>query len=79
MMPPICEICRSQTGCDAVRFADHAPLPPGLMGHPTGLIWLCDRHRDAGQALAHLPSHAALAQLRSAGQQRGWLRRLLGR
>ena len=68
MKPPICELCGRafweelayrHTGGDTVEFGDYAPLPRGLVGHPEGLVWLCDRHLAAGRALAALSWPAA--------------------
>jgi hypothetical protein len=72
MKPPICELCGRafsaelayrNTGGDTIEFADYAPLPQGMVGHPQGLVWLCDRHLAAGRALAALPWPEAKARL----------------
>lgn len=46
--PPICDVCGARAGetddFALVAFADHEPLPDGMVGHPRGLHWLCPVH-----------------------------------
>ena len=72
MMPPICAVCHTDFdpfGDDAgtVRFANYEPLPRGMVGHPKGLVWFCERHYAAAQALTHLTSTEAIRQIESGG------------
>ena len=67
MRPPICELCDERFGPaegGLVYFADHKPLPRGMVGHPEGLGWFCARHHAAAEALSDLPMDEALDQLR---------------
>lgn len=68
MMPPLCGVCgregmRNGLSHELVRFADYEALPEGIVGHPKGLVWICEAHLAAAQALVHLPSDKALGEL----------------
>lgn len=67
MRPPICEVCDRRADEDdafaLLTFADHEPLPDGMVGHPAGLHWLCPDHADAMADLTDRPWAEALAAL----------------
>lgn len=72
MKPPICAVCGHRATRDQpdrqtrlVRFADYEPLPDDVAGHPKGLEWFCEEHREAAEALRELPLDAALNRLRA--------------
>ena len=70
MMPPICTVCGDRFdpfGDDAgmVSFADYEPLPRGMVGHPKGNEWFCERHYAEARALTHLTSTEAVRQIRT--------------
>ena len=52
-----------RTDGSVVQYAG-VPLPDGMTGHPDGLLWFCEPHLAAAEALAHLPWRQALTQLR---------------
>ena len=73
MKPPMCALClrslddvkvRCGLAGDLVAFADHRPLPDGLVGHPHGLAWFCGDHLAAATALADRPVDEAMETLR---------------
>ena len=70
MRPPICELCRGRA-VETVRFADYEPLPDGMVGHPRGLGWFCDRHLGAARALRGEALGDAIGLLRR--RRRGYL------
>jgi hypothetical protein len=72
MRPPFCAFCGAmKPGARLARFADYAPLPDGIVGHPNGLEWFCDAHAARAEALQHLPFDEALARMR---RRRWWTR-----
>ena len=62
-----------------VSFAHYEPLPPGRVGHPAGLEWVCSAHAKRARSLRHLPSTVAIAQMYRAGVWSRMLARLLRR
>jgi len=70
MKPPICPVCHRTTSDRVwfrrggyVEFADYAPLPNGMVGHPRGYEWFCGKHRRAAEKLASGSLTNALAIL----------------
>jgi hypothetical protein len=70
MKPPICEFCGNDFRGDSplrgelVRFADYAPLPEGIVGHPQGLAWFCGEHLEVARSLQERPLPEALKIMR---------------
>jgi len=70
MRPPECDICGKQIDYQdsyhdyLVRFSDYKELPPDMVGHPDGLLWICDEHREMANELSHLSSLRALQIIR---------------
>jgi hypothetical protein len=79
--PPLCCICGRQDdpGASLVSFADFEPLPPGMVGHPAGLEWVCSAREKQARSLRHLPSGVAIAKARGGGVWSAMLARLLRR
>lgn len=79
MKPPVCALCGSRfdppDGGGTVKFSDYEPLPDGMTGHPEGLEWFCERHRDSARSVQELGAAAAMEQLR----KKHWFAALLGR
>lgn len=74
MKPPICAVCGkdfasrkifSDEGGDEVEFADFAPLPSNVGGHPRGVEWICDEHLPAALQLRVLPARTAIDEIRA--------------
>ena len=68
MMSPICAICHTDfdpfgDSAGTVAFTDFEPLPDGMVGHPNGLVWFCERHYAAAKALMDLPSTEAVQRI----------------
>lgn len=76
-MPPICELCgsdfRDVEGEGGLVFFTETPEQternkrfdePGFVGHPEGQVWFCGKHYEQAQALTHLDSSTAMAELR---------------
>ncbi len=68
MKPPICALChrdfrRDTEGGGLVRFRDEKSLPDGMVGHPRGVEWFCQRHLAAAQKLSSLSLGEAMAKL----------------
>jgi hypothetical protein len=78
MMPPICQICDLDFAADSskqgglVSFAltpeerEHNKIfnEPGFVGHPDGLHWICGKHYQRAQELAHLTTAEAFPILK---------------
>ena len=80
MRPPVSAVCGrgGDARAELVGFANYRALPPGLVGHPSGLEWFCARHLRAAQTLTHLDSGAAIELLRKRKPWTGLLRRFHG-
>lgn len=76
MRPPVCAICekgfrpgRGEAGGQLVEFADYEPAAPCRVGHPRGLVWVCEEHRISAERMSHLDAGKAIGLLRR------WFRR----
>ncbi len=87
MRPPICALCGHDFRAAAaaadgglVYFRDRESLPDGMVGHPRGVEWFCDRHRLAARELSGSSLNDAMRELRRRYRWRlglgAWLRRL---
>ena len=72
MRPPYCAYCRELTNtATMVAFLDYHPLREGVIGHPHGLEWFCEKHVAAARKYRHLPLDEALKKIDRA-QRRWW-------